>query len=88
MVSSSSSCGRRQCQDKLLLVKPHFPTHGPQAAHGAVERLEPCAELVPRCGSKGLQGRAWLIHGESLAVPAVGASSRPHGCVFGPIAGK
>lgn len=53
-----------------------------------MERLEPCGELVPRCTSEGLQGRAWLVHGEGLAVPAMGASTWPHGCVFRPFTGK
>lgn len=68
-----------------------FPTPtpwGPQAAHGAVERLEPGSELVPGRAPKGLQGGAWFIHRKGLAVPAVGAPARPHGCVLGSLAGE
>lgn len=58
------------------------------AAHGAVKRLEPSGELIPRGAPKGLQGRAWFIHGEGLAVPAVGAPARPHGRMLCSFAGE
>ena len=69
-------------------LSPPHPPWGPQAAHGAVERLEPGGELVPGRDPKGLQGRAWFIHGKGLAVPAVGAPARPPGCVLSSLAGE
>lgn len=53
-----------------------------------MKRLEPSGELIPRGAPKGLQGRAWFIHGEGLAVPAVGAPARPHGRMLCSFAGE
>lgn len=56
-----------------------FPHHLEPATHSAVERLQPGGEFIPRGPPKGLQGRARFIHGEGLAVSAVGTPTRPHG---------
>lgn len=58
-----------------------------QATHGAVERLQPAAELISRRAPIGFQGGARLVHGKGLAVPAVGAATRRYGHVLCPFAG-